>query len=172
MSKIVFVGLVNAPETFEIEASTKVVVYRGYAYGASTGMTADCIDALIAKLDEGGAFDLHVVRADEVGMGQSVMVANDQPDGSWWGACRAWRVDVIREDDGMAKVGIEIDEHLAPGVFDPAGGYDRDPALANWPTDEQIEAAIGEQLGGRWRLLSDADMGDSLQECIRWAVTR
>ena len=72
----------------------------------------------------------------------------------------------------MAKVGIEIDEHLAPITNDTAGGYDRDPALANWPTDEEIEAAIGEALGGKWRLLSDADMGDSLLECIRLAVTR
>lgn len=169
--KIVFVGLMTAPETFAIPADEQVVVFAGDVADAATGITAESVEELIELIEGSGGYRVAREAAGATRVGRRVMVKDDVSD-VWWECRRAWEVSILRIDADRVKIGVEIDEMLAPAVIDPDGGYDRDPASAIWPTDEEIEAVLAEKLGRPQRLLADDDMGDSLIEAIRWCVAR
>lgn len=147
MAKITFIDAIHG-DTFEIDAEALVAAYKGGTSEIDGGVSgASTAEAVEAVLRDDGCSRVRVVKAGSLDAGDRCMVANDQPDGSWWPAVRAWSVSVHDARSGFARVAVNIAHESAPLVRTIDGDYERDYGNADWPTEEQICREAARLLG-------------------------
>ena len=145
MAKITLINAIQG-DTFEIDADSLVVAYKGGTSEIDGGVSADNAEGAQKILRDDGCHGVRIVKAGSLDAGARCMVANDVNDGTWWPAVRAWSVSVHDARSGFARVIVGIAHEAAPLVRDIEGSY-RDYGNADWPTEEQIRHEAARLLG-------------------------